>query len=259
MTPMRLTTWCLGLVLCGVALTACGGGHPTTVDAGSPLANLDHAIGKLNHERAALLADLSTLATAASAADAASEVASEGDVNTAASLIPKVDTQTSDAAPIAARSRSNVVAYQQALQALVKATEETSELTPAQRSALQAVDTAGKQEAICARASGRGYADAWPYYAKLTSAQRAWLTHAQAGWYRDADESGHAYEVSLDSFRADLDQSRVAMNDADEARVRATGVMAAALTHASAALRPLRVTDLQTFPSTPAPTAGASR
>jgi hypothetical protein len=251
----------LALLIAGGLLTACGAG--STSASHDPLAKLDVAIGKVNEHRAVVLSDLAQLDQAVHAADAADAAAVAGQVTEAATLVPKAVSLTALAAPIAARGRSDVISYEQALGTLKTTAAKLSPvegITPSRAAALVEVDLAGQAEVQTSRATVQVYAAAWPDYAKLTEQEHSWLGHAQHGSYPGGG-AGQAYvaeRASSAGALAALDPDRGQIAAAVGSCGVSTAGMWTALSLATKALTPLPAAGLMaTTSAASTPVAGS--
>lgn len=241
------------MLVAGSVLSACGTGGSSA--AHDPLAKLDSAIGKLNDTRRIVVGDLDVLSTAVQSADAADRAAAKGDITDATALVPEATTLTAAAAPIAARGRSDVISYQQAIGEITGAIAKlgpTDGLTDDRSDALEAVGRTGNAEALAVTDSVKAYASSWPTYSTVTEAQHSWLQRAQRGEYSDAKVAGAAYLSARQSSATAFFADGAAIATAERTRVAATKAMAVALAQAQDTLAALPLPSLVPTPSPPA-------
>jgi hypothetical protein len=238
-------------------LAACSSGSAAATH--DPLAKLNSAIGKLNETRAIVLDDLVLLARAVDAVDSADDAAADGDVDSAKTLVPVAASLIAAAAPIAARGRSDVISYQQAIGAVVGAAAKlgpTDGLTDDRADAIEAVGRAGAAEAADVSASVQVYATAWPDYSSLTTRQHSWLQRVQHHSFAGTPAARAAYVAERASSTTALDSDGQQIADTERTRDASTKAMAIALGQARDALSDLPLTALVPTPSPP-PTSTA--
>ena len=208
-----------------------------TGPAQAQLSALDAAVAEVDRTRSALLAAPGAVTAAATALDAADEACATGDRGRAAAArrparqaVTAVDAAL-DGVP------AQTAAYRSALDGLVRAADG---LEPAQREAVAAAASAGRDEAQAVTSFADAARAAWPAFVALSRVQSTWLDRASAGWYRTQAEAAGGYIVLRRPELARVEQARDVLQEADAARRPATERMRAALRAADAALASLR-------------------
>jgi hypothetical protein len=146
------------------------------------------------------------------------------------------------AAPIVARTRTDVFAYQTALAALEQdARNVATPLTDDQRAKIAALCTTGRSEAEAIRATAAAFATEWPAYAGLALALQTWIQREQRGQYLGLDASIAGYRELTGQYDVDLAIGKASSDAAEVARRSATDVMTNGIVSIRAAVDVLSV------------------
>jgi hypothetical protein len=206
----------------GFLLVACGSGTAApglTVSADET----QHDFVKVLITRATVLGDLDTVETAVDAISKADEAVMSGNADTASGLIKAAGKQVTLAAPIAARARSDVVSYLNALNAFDENSQRPKAgLDTDQRARIATMCTHGRAEAVAIRTTAAAYSGEWTAYSGLASALGTWNDRDTHGDYASPAAAIAAYNLLVDSLRSDLAAGKKAVADAEVPRLKAT-------------------------------------
>jgi hypothetical protein len=227
------------LVLLLAALAACGTDRNAPA-ADDGLARLDAAVAAVDRARTAVLAVPGDTLPVLTVFDDADEAAARGDRAAAAAARGAAGAGRAQAQAALEELPGRVATYRAALDELAAATSAARPLDGAQRTALATVAAGGRNEAAAVEASGAAVRAALPAYDGLAAALDRWLERARAGWYRATAESAAAYAVLAAPGRAELDEARAALAQAERRRAVEVEAQSRRVPDADAALAPLR-------------------
>lgn len=214
------------LGLLSVVLAACGSSktHPSAV-----VDDLRRDFAKVLTTRVTALEDLRTVSAAVTAVQQADDATSRG-TTVDEELITTSVNQSAQAAPIVARTRSDVASYQNALASLEQdARNPKTSLDDEQRAKIAALCTTGRAEAEAIKGTATAYATEWPAYSGLAQALQTWLQRSQHGQYVTTDDAQLGYRDLTTQFEADLAIGRASAAAAETTRNAASKEMATAI------------------------------
>ncbi len=241
------------LVVAGV-LAGCGGSDTST---SRPLTKLSAAVTKFNDTRRVALSDLALLDQAVHAERAANQSVLTASTARARDLVPHASDLLSAAAPLAARSRSDVLLYENALDALVADSRKagpTDDVGAAGVGAIAGLERAGHDEADAIRASGQAYADGLPAILKRVTQERAWIERERKGSYRDPVAAIAAYTQMRGESDPALEAASLRIDAAAATVGRTSTAMVASISAASVALGDSDLPPLVATPRSPSGT-----
>lgn len=230
----------------------------------NPLGGLGADLAKLASRRATVVGDLVVVRSAAATADAATRAVERGDVDIAASAVPRAAEALETGAPLAARGRSDVLSYEHAVEAVaadLDALGPGNGISADRLAALADLATFGSAEVDAARGAFAAYAPTWTRRSSLCAQQKTWLQRARNGAY-GPERTGNlvaaqAYDrlVAGEAAQRAIDAAQVAA--ALRVYDGAHATMDRAVAAAQEALAPLDLPPISATPVTPTPT-GAS-
>ena len=207
----------------GFLLVACGGSGSATPGSTGTADGTQRDFVKVLVTRATVLGDLDTVETAIDAITQADEAVLAGNADTASGLIRTAAKQVTLAAPIAARARSDVVSYQNALTAFDENSQRPKAgLDADERARIATMCTHGRAEAVAIRTTAAAYSGEWTAYSGLASALGTWNDRNTHGDYSSPAAALTAYNMLVESLRTDLAAGKQAVSDAEVPRLKAT-------------------------------------
>jgi hypothetical protein len=220
----------------GLLLAACGGsggaaGKPSAVD------DLQRDFAKVLTTRDTALDDLQIVSAAVTAVQRADDATKPGAV-TDPDLVTTSASRAAQAAPIVARTRSDVASYQNALERDARDTKVP--LDDAARAKIAALCTTGRAEAEAIKATASAYATEWPAYSGLAQALVTWMQRSQRGEYASIDLAHDAYKALTTPFAADLAIGQASAAAAERTRTATTTEMVTGIAGARTAVTELR-------------------